>query len=135
MHGICSVADTRFTTGAAAGKIKLITALSGTTNFLSHLGFLYDSFGITCKGSTSQTITPEEVSQNVEKVNDYIKSTVRNVKETNHLKEGSFRLFRSTNGHQGTVTVSKKTQDSVELLLNDVNNLKKHHKCQPNVQR
>ena len=49
-------------------------------------------------------------------MNDYIKSTVRNVKETNHLKEGS-----ATNGPQGTV--SKKTQDSVELLLNGVNNL------------
>lgn len=116
VHGICSVADTLFTTDAAAGKIKLITGLSGTTNFLSHLGILYNSFGIVCKGSTSQTITPEEVSQNVEKVNDYIKSTVRNVKETNHLKEGS-----ATNGPQGTV--SKKTQDSVELLLNGVNNL------------
>ena len=90
--------------------------MSGTTNFLSHLGILYDSFGIACKGSTSQTSTPEEVSQNVENMNDYIKSTVRNVKETNHLKEGS-----ATNGSQGTV--SKKTQDSVELLLNGVNNL------------
>ena len=49
-------------------------------------------------------------------MNDYIKSTVRNVKETNHLKEGSAK-----DGPQGTV--SKKTQDSVELLLNGVNNL------------
>ena len=80
------------------------------------MGILYDSFGIVCKGSTSQTITPEEVSQNVEKVNDYIKSTVRNVKDRNHLKERS-----ATNGPQGTV--SKKTQDSVEPLLNGVNNL------------
>ena len=80
------------------------------------MGILYDSFGIVCKGSTSQTITPEEVSQNVEKVNDYIKSTVRNVKNRNHLKERS-----ATNGPQGTV--SKKTQDSVEPLLNGVNNL------------
>ncbi|XP_022788760.1 uncharacterized protein LOC111328562 [Stylophora pistillata] len=60
VHGICRVADTLFTTDAAPGKIKLITGLSGTTNFLSHLGNLYDSFGIGCKGSTSQTITPEE---------------------------------------------------------------------------
>ena len=116
VHGIFSVADTLFTTDAAAGEIKLITGLLGTTNFLSHLGILYDIFGIAYKGSTSQTITPEEVSQNVEKVNDYIKSTVRNVKETNHLKEDL-----ATNGPQGTV--SKKTKDSVELLLNGVNNL------------
>ena len=82
MHGICSAADTRFITDAAAGKIKLITVLSGTTNFLSHLSILYDSFGIACKGSTSQTSTPEEVSQNVENMNDYIKSTVRNVNKS-----------------------------------------------------
>ncbi|XP_068714390.1 uncharacterized protein [Montipora foliosa] len=37
-HRICSVADTLFTTDAAAGKIKLIADLSGTTNFLSHPG-------------------------------------------------------------------------------------------------
>ena len=80
VHGICSVADTLFTTDAAAGKIKLITGLSGTTNFLSHLGILYDSFGIVCKGSTSQKLTPAEVSQNVEKVNDYIKSTGKKCK-------------------------------------------------------
>jgi len=38
MHGICSVSDTLFTTDAAAGKIKLMTSLSGTTDFLKHLG-------------------------------------------------------------------------------------------------
>ena len=119
MQGICILSDTLVTTDAAAGKIKLMTGLSGTRNFLSHLGILYDSFSITCKGSTSQPITPEQVTQNVKKVNEYIKSTVRNVKETNHLKEDS-----ATNGPQGTV--SKKTQDSFELLLNGVNSLIKN---------
>ena len=57
VHGICSVSDTLFTTDAAAGKIKLMTGLSGTTDFLKHLGILYDTFGITCKASTSQPIT------------------------------------------------------------------------------
>ena len=42
VHGICSVSDTPFTTDAAAGKIKLMTGLSGTTDFLKHLGILYD---------------------------------------------------------------------------------------------
>ena len=46
VHGICSVSDTLFTTDAAAGKIKLMTGLSGTRNFLNYLGILYDSFGI-----------------------------------------------------------------------------------------
>ena len=82
MHGICSVSDTPFTTDAAAGKIKLMTGLSGTTDFLKHLGILYDIFGITCKDSTSQPITPEQVIQNLNTVDEYIKATVMNVKET-----------------------------------------------------
>ena len=61
VHGICSVSDTLFTTDAAAGKIKLMTVLSGTTDSLKHLGILCDTFGITCKASTSQPITPERV--------------------------------------------------------------------------
>ena len=116
VHGICSVSDTLFTTDAAAGKIKLMTGLSGTTDFLKHLGILYDTFGITCKASTSQPITPEQVIQNLNIVDKYIKATVMNVKERNNLKEDS-----TTNGPQGTV--SQKTQISIELLLNGVKSL------------
>ena len=61
MHGICIVSDTLFTKDAAAGKIKLTKGLSGTTDFLEHLGILYDTFGMTCKASISQPITPEQV--------------------------------------------------------------------------
>ena len=75
MHGICSVSDTLFATDAAAGKIKVLTGLSGTTDFLKHLGILYDTFGITCKASTSQPITPEQVIQNLNRVGEYIKAT------------------------------------------------------------
>ena len=116
VHGICSVSDTPFTTDAAAGKIKLMTGLSGTTDFLKHLGILYDIFGITCKASTSQPITPEQVIQNLNTVDEYIKATVMSVKERNNLKEDS-----TTNGPQGTV--SQKTQISIELLLNGVKSL------------
>ena len=83
---------------------------------LEHLGILYDTFGITCKASTSQSITPEQVIQNLNRVDEYIKATVMNVKETNNLKEDS-----TTNGPQGTV--SQKTQTSIELLLNGVKSL------------
>ena len=116
VHGICSVSDTPFTTDAAAGKIKLMTGLSGTTDFLKHLGILYDIFGITCKASTSQPITPEQVIQNLNTVDEYIKATVMSVKERNNLKEDS-----TTNGPQGTV--SQKTQISIKLLLNGVKSL------------
>ena len=116
MHSICSVSDTLFTTDAAAGKMKLMTGLCGTKDFLEHLGILYDTFGITCKASTSQPITPELAIQNLNTVDEYIKATVMNVKETNNLKEDS-----TTNGPQGTV--SQKTQTSIELLLKGVKSL------------
>ena len=94
-----------------------MTGSSGTTDFLEHLGILYDTFGITCKASTPQPITPEQVIQNPNTVDEYIKATVMNVKETNDLKEED----STTNGLQGTV--SQKTQTSIELLLNSVKSL------------
>lgn len=115
MHGIYSISETLFVTDASAGLIKIMTGLSGTVNFLNHLGILYNSFGITCKIGTSQPFTPGQVSSNVKKVHGYIKSTVRKVKERNNLKEDS-----TTNGPHGTV--SQKTQTSVKLLKNGVNN-------------
>lgn len=39
-----SVSDMLFTTNAALGKINLMTCLSGTRNFLNHMGIHYDSF-------------------------------------------------------------------------------------------
>ena len=39
---------------------------------LEHLGILYDTFGITCKASTSQPVTPEQVIQNLNTVDEYI---------------------------------------------------------------
>ena len=93
-----------------------VTGLSETTDFLEHLGILYDTFGITCKASTSQPITPEQVIQNLNRIDEYIKAMAMNVKETNNLKEDS-----TTNGPQGTV--SQKTQTSIELLLNGVKSL------------
>ena len=116
VHDICSVSDTPFTTDAAAGKIKLMTGLCGTKDFLEHLGILYGTFGITCKASTSQPITPELAIQNLNTVDEYMKPTVMNVKETNNLKEDS-----TTNGPQGAV--SQKTQTSIELLLKGVKSL------------
>lgn len=37
-HGICTVGETIFVTDVATGNVKLITELSGTTQFLKHLG-------------------------------------------------------------------------------------------------
>ena len=60
-YGICTVGQTTFVTDAATGNVKLITELSGTTQFLKHLGLLYDSFGITCKETVGQHITPQQL--------------------------------------------------------------------------
>lgn len=49
-------------------------------------------------------------------IDEYIKATVMNVKETNNLKEDS-----TTNDPQGTV--SQNTQTSIELLLNGMKSL------------
>ena len=40
--------------------------LSGATDFVEHLGILYDTFDITCKVSSSQPITPEQVNSESE---------------------------------------------------------------------
>ena len=42
-HGVCTVGETIFVTNAATWNVKLITELSGTTQFLKHPGVLYDS--------------------------------------------------------------------------------------------
>ena len=62
------VFNAAFVTDAAAGKVKVVVSKSGTLSFLYHLGLIYDSFGITCKGSTPAQMTPELVVSNVRKV-------------------------------------------------------------------
>ena len=66
---------------------------------LEHLGILYDTFGITFKASTSQPITPEQIIQNLNTVDEYIKASGMNVKETN-LKEDS--SLEDTNLHRAS---------------------------------
>ena len=48
LQGICTAGKTIFVTDAATGNVNLITELSGTTQFLKHLGLLYGSFRISC---------------------------------------------------------------------------------------
>ena len=58
----------------------------------------------------------KNIIENLNTVDEYIKATVMNVKETNNLKEDS-----TPNGPQGTV--SQKTQTSIELLMNGAKSL------------
>ena len=82
-------------TDAATENVKLITELSGTTQFLKHLGLLYDSFGITCKKTFAQHITLQQLVQKMNEKKTYLKATVSKVKEDNNLKETA-----TTNDHK-----------------------------------
>ena len=99
LQGICTVGETIFVTVASTGNVKLITDLSGTTQFLKHLGLLYGSFGITCKGNIPQHFTPQQMVQKVNEINTELKATASKVKEDSNLKETA-----TTNGPQGTVS-------------------------------
>ena len=73
-----------------------------TVKLHDHFGILYDSFGITCIGVTSQPIIPEQVSQNVKRYTSTSNLlSVRKVKQRMALKklclkrhkiQSSFRL-------------------------------------------
>ena len=64
-------------TDAATGNVKLITEMSGIAQFLKH-----DSFGITCKGTLAQHISPQHMVQKVNEINTYLKATVSKSKRT-----------------------------------------------------
>ena len=70
-----------FVTDAATGNTKLITELSGTTQFLKYLGLLYDSFRITCKGTITQHNMPQQMVQEVNEIDTYLEATFSKVKE------------------------------------------------------
>ena len=104
-----------FVMDTATGNVKLITELSGTTQFLKHLGLLYDSFGISVRELFPRTTA----TANGEKgalIRHLSQSNSFQVKEVNNLKERA-----TTNGPQGTV--SQKTQQCAQLLLRGVNRL------------
>ena len=56
LQGICTVGETIFVTVASTGNVK-------------HLGLLYGSFGITCKGTIPQHFTPQQMVQKVNEIN------------------------------------------------------------------
>ena len=46
VQGICLVEKTLLVTDVAAGKIRIVSGLSGTGKFLKMLGSLFDTFGV-----------------------------------------------------------------------------------------
>lgn len=69
------------------GKIKFLMGLLGIIDFLKYFGIFYDIFGIICKVVIFQLIMLEQVIQNLNIVDGYIKVIVMNVKEINNFKE------------------------------------------------
>ena len=54
VQGICSIEKTLLAADTAAGKIKIVSGLSGTRKFLKMLGNLSDTFGIHAKGQSTK---------------------------------------------------------------------------------
>ena len=54
VQGICSIEKTLLAADTAAGKIKIVSSLSGTRKFLKMLGNLSDTFGIHAKGQSTK---------------------------------------------------------------------------------
>ena len=64
MQDICSIEKTLLVTDVAAGKIKIVSRLSGTGKFLAMLGSLFNTFEIHSKGQSTKKTTLEQAKQN-----------------------------------------------------------------------
>ena len=71
VQGICSIEKTLLVTDIAAGKIKIVSGLSGTGKFLKMLGSLFDTFGIHAKGQSTKKTTLVQAKQNVTEIHEY----------------------------------------------------------------
>ena len=60
VQGICSYEKTLLVTDVVAGKIKIVSGLSGTGKFLKMLDSLIDTFGIHAKGQSTKKTTLEQ---------------------------------------------------------------------------
>jgi hypothetical protein len=100
VKGICCLENTLLVTDVSAGAVKLVTGLSNTVTFLKMLGCLFDSFGIHSKGvGVDESVSLQNATENVAKVDKYIQETVSKVKKRYHMKESSV-----TNGPEGTIS-------------------------------
>ena len=72
VQGICSLYNTIFVSDIAAGRVKLVSGLSGTVSFLHTLGSLYDSFGIGAQTVNTVQMSLQDAVNNVSHVNEYI---------------------------------------------------------------
>ena len=124
VQGICSIEKILLVTDVAAGKINIVSGLSGTEKFLKMLGSLFDTFGIHAKGHSTKKTTLEQAKQNVTEIHEYMQTTVAKVKERRNLNPRS-----ATSGPEGTFTVSNKTQQLLELLKKGLCRLTDNVKC------
>ena len=113
--GVCTKGDNIFVTDAQIGTVKLVTAVTGTVQFLDNLGKFYGAFSIHIKNRPAKGYTIEEGYQMMKGVSSYIKLTVSCVQEVRHS-------HGITNGPQGTV--ASKTVKSVHLVEKGLNKLR-----------
>ena len=122
MQGICSIEKTLLVTDVAAGRIMIVSDLSGTGKFLKMLGSMFDTFGLHAKGQSTKKTTLEQAKQNVTEIQEYMQTTVAKVKERKNLNPRS-----ASNDLEGIV--SNKTQQSLELLKKGLRRLTDNVKC------
>ncbi|XP_078361460.1 uncharacterized protein LOC144645790 [Oculina patagonica] len=113
--GLCTEGDNIFVTDGQIGSVKLVTTVTGTIQFLGHLGKFYGAFSVHLKNKEVKSHTIEEAYLMVKDVSSYINSTVSSVQEIRNSNG-------VTNGPQGTV--ASKTVKSVHLVEKGLNNLR-----------
>ncbi len=127
LQGICSDSNTIYITDTATGRVKMITRLSGTAEFLKQLGRLYDSFEIHARvpgAKQPTTISISDATSSVAKVTAFMEESVKEVKVNHDLAN------KSTNGPEGTI--SSQTQESIKLLEEGMEALNRFFRDFPN---
>ena len=72
--GVCTKGDNILLTDVQIGTVKLVTAVTGTVEFLDNLGKFYGAFSVHIKNRPVKRHTIEEAYQMVKDVSSYIKS-------------------------------------------------------------
>ena len=73
--GLCTEGVNLIVTDGQIGKIKLVTTIKGTTEFLQHFGKFYDAYSVHLRHQVHEK-TIQETHRMVKDVSTYVTSTV-----------------------------------------------------------
>ncbi len=104
-----------YITDAQTGCIKIITKITGITEFFKHLGLLYESFSVHLKNQDKPSIDIDDAVAKLEQVAKYIADTSKCIQD---------QLGKPvTNGPEGTV--ADRTLKSVQMIASGISALVK----------